>query len=748
MWLSIGVGLLAVMIYTIASFVLVRSSKSKLNKTFAYFSVLTATWIIANYIGANFKDHEISKFFIHADFFTGCLLALSFWLLTLSLLAQTGRAKKIIRLQSQSISLITAIILVVAVGTFSPFIVAVNTVEGKGSVIDYGSGYILYSVALLLPLLAGGVNMLLALRLAKGEFAYQVKTIFIGLGTAVGLVAVSNLLVPVFTTSTEVNLFVGNVSYLGIAMFIIATFYAIVKHKLFDLRLIIARTVAYVLSLGSFTAIYVGLAFLISSFFIKDYEISSQQLLVSILLMSGLIFISSPVRRYFDRKTNRIFYRDTYDSQLFLEEFNKLLVATYELEPLLKQSSEIIGENIKPAYCTFDIAKTSNRPRRLVSNGMHQGFKSEDIVLIEAEAKRIGKKMIIVDEIDDRYEGVVKVLRKNDVAILARLSATSKHDSIGYLMFGPKKSGNPYNKQDLAIIEIISNELVIAIQNSLRFEEIENFNATLQQKVDEATRKLRHANEKLKALDETKDDFISMASHQLRTPLTSIKGYISMVMEGDAGKLSKTQQDMLWQAFTSSQRMVYLIADLLNVSRLKTGKFIIEKKQINLAEVIEQELAQVDKVAAAKDVKLIYNKPKDFPELMIDDTKTRQVIMNLVDNAIYYTPSGGEVNIDLLNKPSMIEFRVKDNGIGVPKSEQHHLFGKFYRAGNARKARPDGTGLGLFMAKKVVVAQGGAIIFESKEGKGSTFGFMFSKAKLNEPAKLPAAVAVPAAERT
>ena len=116
---------------------------------------------------------------------------------------------------------------------------------------------------------------------------------------------------------------------------------------------------------------------------------------------------------------------------------------------------------------------------------------------------------------------------------------------------------------------------------------------------------------------------------------------------------------------------------------------------------------------------------------MLDETKIRQVIMNFVDNAIYYTPGGGSITVHLLDKGSAVELRVEDDGIGVPKSEQPHLFTKFYRAGNARKQRPDGTGLGLFMAKKVIMAQGGSLIFESQEGKGSTFGFVFSKSKLD-----------------
>jgi signal transduction histidine kinase len=113
--------------------------------------------------------------------------------------------------------------------------------------------------------------------------------------------------------------------------------------------------------------------------------------------------------------------------------------------------------------------------------------------------------------------------------------------------------------------------------------------------------------------------------------------------------------------------------------------------------------------------------------------------MNFVDNAIYYTSAGGNIRVELVDKPAAVGLRVIDDGIGVPRSEQHHLFTKFYRAGNARKARPDGTGLGLFMAKKVVLGHGGSIIFDSQEGKGSSFGFVLSKSKLAVP---------PASERT
>ncbi|NBW29072.1 sensor histidine kinase, partial [bacterium] len=245
--------------------------------------------------------------------------------------------------------------------------------------------------------------------------------------------------------------------------------------------------------------------------------------------------------------------------------------------------------------------------------------------------------------------------------------------------------------------------------------------------IDEATSKLKSANSKLRLEDQNKDDFISMASHQLRTPLTSVKGYISMLLDEDAGKINKTQREMLDQAFYASSKMVYLIADLLNISRLKSGKFVITPSQINLNEIVSQEIDQLKDNAKSHQIKINFTKSRELPDVSMDETKTRQVIMNFLDNAIYYTPPGGNIEVKLSHDDTSIELKVIDSGMGVPHQDQHHLFTKFYRGSNAKKVRPDGTGIGLYMAKKIILAQGGVIIFSSNLGKGSTFGFKISK---------------------
>jgi len=340
----------------------------------------------------------------------------------------------------------------------------------------------------------------------------------------------------------------------------------------------------------------------------------------------------------------------------------------------------------------------------------------------------------VADYLHASPDFIANLRDQQHINLIQFIKLMARGNLVGVMAVGFPVNIHELDTDNKELLERLSEAVGVAVDNRLLFEENQH-----------VLKQLQKTNQKLRDLDQAKDEFISMASHQLRTPLTSMKGYVSMVLEGDSGKITKTQKNLLEQAFGSSQRMVYLIADLLNVSRLRTGKFVIESKPTNLADVIEGEISQLMTSASAKKLTLTYVKPKNFPLLMLDETKIRQVVMNFADNAIYYTPAGGTIVVKLSEKGGSVECTVSDDGIGVPKDAQHHLFSKFYRADNAKEARPDGTGLGLFMAKKVIVAQGGAVIFNSPaiDGPskdpakpGSTFGFTFSKTKLKVPAHL------------
>jgi signal transduction histidine kinase len=490
--------------------------------------------------------------------------------------------------------------------------------------------------------------------------------------------------------------------------------------------------VGYIFAVLFATVFYVLIGYMLNALLSENSSTLlklAQEVGITVVLVLSFPYIKSR----FDKITNKLFFQDSYDSQSFMSELNKEIVADIELESLLTKCSEVMKDNLKSSFCVFYIRETAYFSERFIGSAI-QPLKQETLDKIKILSSKIHQKAFSTEQDTSNEDEIAlgSILKDNNIEVLGRLVSTLEYEvsGIGYIFFGQKKSGSSYTTNDLKIIEIICNELVIATENALRLEEIEQFNVTLQKKIDDATKELQASNEKLKALDEAKDEFVSMASHQLRTPLTSIKGYLSMVVEGDAGEVNPTQKQMLGQALFSSQRMVYLISDLLNVSRLKTGKFVIEAKPTSLPEVVETELNQLYDGANAKNITLSFDKPSKFPILNLDEMKVRQVIMNFTDNAIYYTPNGGKITVALKDKRDSIEFTVKDTGIGVPKAERHKLFAKFYRAENARKARPDGTGLGLFMAKKVIVAQGGSILFDSKEGKGSTFGFSFPKKHL------------------
>lgn len=557
----------------------------------------------------------------------------------------------------------------------------------------------------------------------------QMKIILVGFLIAMMCSILFTVALPIITGNSGYAVY-GVVS--GV-IFLSAVTYSIMKYKFLSFKSTLTRSVSYLLAAVTVALVYSAVILVIQNYVLKNIIVTRTQLAVNVATIVALVSVYPQFKLKFNKLTNKLFYRDAYDAQALIDELNKTLVTDVEVTSLLEKTAAIIEKNIKSSYCGFYIRETAYFSSRFIAN-YRKKIPEDDLEKIRQLTPQIRSKVHSTDAeaLHSEEKILNEILKKNDIEVLGRLVTTLQYEvaGVGYMLLGAKRSGEVYSEQDLKVLEIITNELVLAVENALRLEEIEKFNVTLQNKIDSATKELKESNEKLLALDEAKDEFVSMASHQLRTPLTSIKGYISMVLEEDAGKINETQKKMLGQAFFSSQRMVYLISDLLNVSRLKTGKFLIEPRPVNLANIVDSELQQLREGAVSKDQTLSFTKPDDFPILNLDDMKIRQVIMNFTDNAMYYTPTGGKITIELKDKKSSIEFTVKDSGIGVPKNEQHKMFTKFYRAENARKARPDGTGLGLFMAKKVIVAQGGAIIFNSKENKGSTFGFSFPKAKL------------------
>ncbi len=247
----------------------------------------------------------------------------------------------------------------------------------------------------------------------------------------------------------------------------------------------------------------------------------------------------------------------------------------------------------------------------------------------------------------------------------------------------------------------------------------------------------------LKEVDRMKTEFVSVVSHQLRTPLTAIKLFVEMLSDEDAGKLNEGQKDYMNNIKESTERMIQLVNDLLNISRLETGRLKIEPKPVQLEDFIQSIIDEAKPVAREKDCRIIFEKPeKKMEKVPIDEVLMRQVVHNLIMNAIDYSPvyvledrekRAGECDVIVSLKKEFpvpgekgsedgaILITVKDKGMGIPKEAQAGIFDKFFRAGNAYKMMPEGSGLGLYVSKMIVEASGGKIWFESEEGKGAIF---------------------------
>lgn len=225
-----------------------------------------------------------------------------------------------------------------------------------------------------------------------------------------------------------------------------------------------------------------------------------------------------------------------------------------------------------------------------------------------------------------------------------------------------------------------------------------------------------------RVVERMKTEFVSIAAHQLRTPLSAIKWTLKMLLEGDLGHLTAEQREYIEKTFRSNERMIRLINDLLNVTRIEEGRYLYERVSTDILELLQSLLDSYKDEVKNRKIELQFKKPEDsLPKVEVDPEKMQLAIQNLVDNAIKYTLEGGVVTVEVKSGKKEVEISVTDTGIGIPEEQQERVFTKFFRAANALKEETEGSGLGLFITKNVVEAHGGSIWFDSESGKGTTF---------------------------
>lgn len=358
-----------------------------------------------------------------------------------------------------------------------------------------------------------------------------------------------------------------------------------------------------------------------------------------------------------------------------------------------------------------------------------------------------------------------RVFEEEGVCALLLVPIRLQQACVGVLGVG-RRLQVAFGKETEETLQRLADQAAVGVANALAYREIETLNLSLEAKVAERTRELSEANSalkashnKLKELDRLKSDFVSNVSHELRTPLTAIRMSVDNLLDGVTGEISPTLQRYLTRVKGNTERLVRLITDLLDLSRIEAGRLELHRTIISLGDIIQEVVESLRPMAVAKELELAVVLTNGPLLALADRDKLQQILINLMGNAVKFTPSGGRVKVtarsgdsrsgasvessERIHQPTRspihretgwAEITVEDTGAGIPADELTAIFDKFHQVQRNGQQKAPGTGLGLAIAKSLIELHGGRISVESQVGRGSRFIFTL-------PAVEPAAIA-------
>ncbi|MFH1551554.1 MAG: ATP-binding protein [bacterium] len=536
-------------------------------------------------------------------------------------------------------------------------------------------------------------------------------------------------------------------SFLAGVFFAFILAYAILKYRLLDIRLIIKRSTIYFLSFLTTVGLGTGLALILHRY----SQIHATYIGIIDIIFVLLIF--NPLKNIIRKIANRIMFRAVYTYQEALKELSTQVSTIIRLTDLLNLISNVLFKTMQvervgiilnlPQKNDFYSVKLAGFEEKTAIHLSQKDFLIETIK--KDKELLVAEELVLMleDEQKEEKKEKLKLLIKKLQAIKAdvALPLIAHQELIGLIILGPKEDQNAYSKQDLDILDNLSVQLALALENARLFNYMEELVTKKTQQVKEKAEEVRRTNLKLKKANQIREEFLSIASHQLRTPLSAAWSVMSSFADGTLENETPAERQRFYKmAFDSLDRLNNIVNDLLDGAEVERKKLNIQKKEINVINIIKDSVAKGKEEADKKGISLVLKIDDNTPKTIFADEKyLRMVFVNLLDNAIKYTPEDLSVErkkilIKVFSKTKSIEtekdkkkkrflvFIIQDQGIGVPKAEQNNLFKQFKRASNARKVDISGTGLGLYIVKKVIQQHNGTIEMQSEgEDKGTRF---------------------------
>lgn len=320
-------------------------------------------------------------------------------------------------------------------------------------------------------------------------------------------------------------------------------------------------------------------------------------------------------------------------------------------------------------------------------------------------------------------EGLQPLAQELELTSMIIVPLTIREKSIGVMIVGNTKTYKKPSESDIEILSLLANQLVQSMENAKLYEQLWKAYQELEERVKERTRELEEANKALQRLNQMKTEFVSAVAHELRTPLTSIKGYATILSSGRLGEIKKEQKERLERINRHSHELVNLINDLLDIARIEAGKTTMKIEEINLNEVLKDVEELISPQAEEKKLRFVIDNRDRIEKIYADKIHLERVLVNLLGNALKFTPENGEIGIRIKKEEDAVLFEIYDTGIGISEKDLDKIFDEFYRANNPINRERKGTGLGLSLVKRIIDAHGGKIWAKSKPGEGSQFFF-------------------------
>ena len=376
-----------------------------------------------------------------------------------------------------------------------------------------------------------------------------------------------------------------------------------------------------------------------------------------------------------------------------------------------------------------------------------------DLSLYREEESLVGCHLTTITPAFIGYEDQLAALLSGDLATL-RLELINRETAEGNLIY-LTVTASPHKDHDQQIVGLLHfiEDVTVLGETRQRLTQQHNDLYLLHQQLSAANLRFAAANAELQALDELKSRFVSIAAHELRTPIASMLGYVDFMLHDEQESLSPLQHDSLTVVERSAQRLLTITNDLLDITKLEAGRLELILESINLRALIQAVITEFKLEIAEKQLNLTVSVAEGVPPVLCDEKRSIQILSNLISNAIKYTPQEGAITIRLQQQllhsiqqtvghelrmaqtratmvetagnTSVVVVTVSDTGIGIPTADLENMGKAFFRASNVYKARVNGTGLGLHITQSLCELQGGQLWVESTEGQGTTFFVTF-----------------------